>query len=152
MGFFRSFKYAGRGITLAVRERNFRFHLCAAAFVIFFAARFYELSRGEWAVLLLTCGAVLSLEAVNTAIERLCDRVSTEQDSQIGAIKDIAAGAVLISAVIAAAVGVFLFWDTEKFREIVRFFASPLPLAGLIAAVAAAWAIVFLPDIIKRKK
>ena len=152
MGFFRSFKYAGRGIALAVRERNFRFHLCAAAFVIFFAARFYGLSRGEWAVLLLTCGEVLALEAVNTAIERLCDRVFPEQDSRIGAVKDIAAGAVLISAVIAAAVGVFLFWDLEKFREIVRFFANPLALLGLIAAVAAAWAVVFLPDIIKSRK
>lgn len=145
MKFLKGFYYAGRGIALAVRERNFRFHLCAAAFVIFFAARFYELSRGEWAALLLTCGAVLSLEAMNTAIERLCDKLSPEQDPKIGAVKDIAAGAVLISAIIAVAVGVCLFRDVERLAEIADFFSNPARLAGLILAIAAAWCVVFLP-------
>lgn len=132
MRFLKGFYYAGRGIALAVRERNFRFQLCAAAFVIFFAAKFYELSRGEWAVLLLTCGAVLSLEAVNTAIERLCDKISPEQDPTIGAVKDIAAGAVLISAIIAVAVGVCLFWDKDAFARIFEFFSNPVRLAVLV--------------------
>ncbi len=145
MKFLKGFYYAGRGIALAARERNFRFHLCAMAFVIFFAARFYELSRGEWALLLLTCGAVLSLEAVNTAVERLCDKLSPEQDPKIGAVKDIAAGAVLILAIIAAAVGVCLFWDLERLREIAAFFSNPARLAVLAAAIAGAWCVVFLP-------
>ncbi len=146
MKFLKGFYYAGRGIALAARERNFRFHLCAMAFVIFFAAKFYELSRGEWAALLLTCGAVLSLEAVNTAIERLCDKLSPEQDPKIGAVKDIAAGAVLISAIVAAAVGVCLFRDIAKFREIAGFFSEPARLAVLAAAIAGAWCLVFLPN------
>ncbi len=145
MRFLKGFYYAGRGIALTARERNFRFHLCAMAFVIFFAAKFYELSRGEWAALLLTCGAVLSLEAVNTAVERLCDKVSPEKAPQIGAVKDIAAGAVLISAIIAISVGVCLFWDIAKFREIAAFFSDPARLAVLAAAVAGAWCVVFLP-------
>lgn len=145
MKFLKGFYYAGRGIALAARERNFRFHLCAAAFVIFFAAKFYDFSRGEWAALLLTCGAVLSLEAANTAIERLCDKVSPEKDPQIGAVKDIAAGAVLISAIVAAAVGACLFWDLERFAEIAAFFSDPARLIGLAAAVAGAWCLVFLP-------
>ncbi len=145
MKFLKGFYYAGRGIALAARERNFRFHLCAMAFVIFFAAKFYELPRGEWAALLLTCGAVLSLEAANTAVERLCDKVSPEKDPKIGAVKDIAAGAVLISAIIAAAVGVCLFWDIAKFREIAAFFSEPARLAGLVLAIAGAWCLVFLP-------
>ncbi|MGN0679308.1 MAG: diacylglycerol kinase family protein [Oscillospiraceae bacterium] len=145
MGFFKSFCYAGRGIALAVRERNFRFHLCVTAFVIFFAAKFYELSRGDWAVLLITCGAVLSLEAVNTAIEHLCDKVSPERDSRIAAAKDVAAGAVLISAIIAVAVGVCLFWNRDAFARIFEFFSQPLRLVLLAAALAGAWGIVFLP-------
>ncbi len=145
MRFLKGFYYAGRGIALAARERNFRFHLCAMAFVIFFAAKFYDFSRGEWAALLLTCGAVLSLEAVNTAVERLCDKVSPEKDPQIGAVKDIAAGAVLISAIIAIAVGVCLFRDLERLREIAAFFSEPARLAVLAAAVAGAWCVVFLP-------
>ena len=145
MKFLKGFYYAGRGIVLAVRERNFRFHLCAMAFVIFFAAKFYDFSRGEWAALLLTCGAVLSLEAVNTAIERLCDKLSPKQDPKIGAVKDIAAGAVLISAIIAVAVGVCLFRDVEQLAEIARFFLNPARLAGLVLAIAGAWCLVFLP-------
>lgn len=119
--------------------------------MIFFAAKFYEFSRGEWAVLLLTCGAVLSLEVVNTAVERLCDKVSPEKDPKIGAAKDCAAGAVLISAIIAAAVGGCLFWDRDALARIFEFFSQPLPLAALIGAVAAAWGIVFLPEMIKQK-
>ncbi len=145
MRFLKGFYYAGRGIALAARERNFRFHLCVMAFVIFFAAKFYDFSRGEWAALLLTCGAVLSLEAANTAIERLCDKLSLEQDPQIGAVKDIAAGAVLISAIIAVSVGVCLFRDLERLREIAAFFSEPARLAVLAAAVAGAWCVVFLP-------
>lgn len=145
-GFVRGFAYAFRGLRECLRERNFRFHLCAAAFVIYFAARFYELSRGEWAALFLTVSAVLSLEALNTALERLCDRVSPEKNELVGKCKDCAAGAVLISAAGAVAVGAALFWDTERFSLIAEHFLGAwyrLPL--LIAALAAAFCAVFLP-------
>lgn len=144
--FFKGFAYAGRGIAVCVRERNFRFHLCAAGFTAYFAARFYELSRGEWAVLLLTFAAVISLEAINTALEYLCDKVCAQKDSIIRNAKDCAAGAVLAAAIFALGIGVVLFWNTERFRLIAEYFAeNPLRLALLVLALLAAGCGVFLP-------
>lgn len=145
MSFFKGFYYAGRGIVTAVKQRNFRFHLCAMAFVIFFAARFYSFSSERWALLLLTCGAVLSLEIVNTAIEKLADRVTAEQDPLIKAAKDCAAGAVFIAAVIAVVIGFFLFWNKDVFSLIGLYFSEPSRLAALGLALVAAWGIVFVP-------
>ena len=145
MSFFKGFFYAGRGLLNALAERNFRFHLCAAATVIFFGAKFYSFRTSEWAVLLLTCAVVLSLECVNTALERLCDKVCPEQDELIKKCKDIAAGAVLIAAIFAVAIGVMLFWSTEKFAEIAVFFSEPFRLILLIIGVLAEILFIFLP-------
>lgn len=151
--FLKGFVYAARGIIHTVcRERNFRFHLCAAAFVSWFAANFYELSRAEWAVLLLTFALVLSLEAVNTALERLSDRVSAQHDSLIKQCKDCAAGAVLIAAVFSVGVGAVLFWDAERFGGILRYFCAEVwRIPVLAGAIAAGVAFVWLPEW-KRKK
>ena len=145
MSFFKGFFYAGRGLLNALCERNFRFHLCAAATVIFFGAKFYSFRASEWAVLLLTCAAVMSLECVNTALERLCDKVCPEQADLIRKCKDIAAGAVLIAAIFAVALGVVLFWNIAKFAAIAVFFSEPLRLILLIIGILIEAAFVFLP-------
>ena len=128
-------------------------HLCAVCFVSWFALRFYELSRAEWAVLLLTFAAVLSAEAVNTAIERLCDRVSKERSELIRRSKDCAAGAVLILAVFAVITGIVLFWDADCFAAVGEYFTSaPLRFLWLGMAIIAAAVFVFLPERLKDKK
>lgn len=150
MKFLKSFYYAGNGIVTALSQRNFRFHLCAAAFVIFFAARFYSFTAERWAILLMTCTAVLSLETVNTGIEKLADKVTEENSHRIKLAKDCAAGAVLIAAIGAIAVGVALFWNKDIFSLILFYFTEPARLAALILAVAAAWGFVFLPEYWKK--
>lgn len=150
--FLMGFGYAAAGILHGFRERNFRVHICAAGFVTWFALRFYELSRAEWAVLLLTFAAVISAELFNTAAERLCDKVSPEKDEHIRLCKDCAAGAVLICAIFAAIIGIVLFWDTERFAVIGEFFlAAPIRFAFLGLAVAAAAVFVFLPERSKKR-
>lgn len=146
MKFFKSFYYAGRGIVTALGQRNFRFHICAVAFVIFFAARFYSFTAERWAILLMTCAAVLSLETVNTGIEKLADKVTEENSHRIRLAKDCAAGAVLIAAIGAVAVGVALFWNLDVIGLICLYFTEPARLAALILALAAAWGFVFLPE------
>lgn len=146
MRFFKSFYYAGRGIVTALRGRNFRFHICAAAFVIFFAARFYSFTPERWTILILACSAVMALEAVNTGIEKLADKVTEENSHRIKLAKDCAAGGVLIAAIGAAAVGAALFWNTDVFGLIFLYFTEPARLAALILALAAAWGFVFLPE------
>lgn len=152
MKFFKSFYYAGRGIVTALGQRNFRFHLCAAAFVIFFAARFYSFSAEQWATLAMTIAAVLAFETVNTGIEQLADKVTEERSHRIRLAKDCAAGGVLIAALGAVAVGFALFWDTNVFSLIFLYFTEPARLAALIMAVALAWGIVFLPEYWKKDK
>lgn len=146
MRFLKSFYYAVRGIGTACRQRNFRFHLCAAIFVIFFAARFYSFGKAEWGVLLLTCSGVLALESVNTGLEKLADKVTEEHSHRIRLAKDCAAGAVLIAAVFAVAIGVIIFWDPDKFLLIRLYFSEPVRLSLLILAAALAGAFTFLPE------
>lgn len=148
--FFKSFQYAAHGVVEACKQRNFRFHICAMIFVIFFAARFYSFSAERWAILLLTCAGMLSLETVNTALERLADKVTEERSHRIRIAKDCAAGAVLLWAVFAVAVGVLLFWDTDRLWLIVRYFSDFSRLALLILCLALAWGFVFLPEYRKK--
>ena len=145
MNFIKGFYYAGRGIAAACGQRNFRFHLCVMAFVIFFAARFYSFTAERWTLLLLTCSAVLALETVNTSIEKLADKVSPEKDPLIKAAKDCAAGAVLIAAVFAAVIGLILFWNMDVFDLILLYFSEASRLAALGLALVAAWGKVFVP-------
>lgn len=104
----RSFRYAAHGIRDLFREDNARIHAVVAVAVLV-AGVWLGLSLTEWAVIMLTIGAVLAAEAVNTALESLCDRVSPGFDEHIRRAKDLAAGAVLLLAMAAVAVGLFIF-------------------------------------------
>ena len=149
--FLKGFVYAGRGFLYCLSERNFRFHLCAAAIVIFVAVSFYELTRGEWAVLLLTIGLVPALEAVNTSLERLCDRVEADQNVLIRHAKDCAAAAVLIASAAAVAVGISLFGDSVRLMSMLRYFFGDLwHLLLLICVIVGGVMVVLLPERLKK--
>lgn len=107
--FLRGFGYAGAGILYLLRtQRNARVHVAVACLVI--AAGFYwRVSAVEWAVLLLTIGVVLSAEAFNTVAELTVDLLVQQRHPLAKAAKDAAAGAVLLTAVAAVAVGVAIF-------------------------------------------
>lgn len=104
----RSFRFAGQGVIDLFRyENNAKVHLLIAGLVI--GAGFWlRLSHVEWAIILTQIGLVWAAEAMNTALEKLCDFVSPGLHSQIKAIKDLSSGAVLIVAIIAIAVGVLV--------------------------------------------
>lgn len=104
-----SFIYAWKGIrSLFSEEQNAWIHAGATCLVIF-SGCFFRITSGEWIVLLLCIGMVLMAEAINTSIERLVDLVSPEFHPLAGKVKDLAAGAVLIGAVIAAIIGLIIF-------------------------------------------
>lgn len=69
----------------------------------------FKITHLEWLVILLTSALVMGLEALNTAIEKLCDLYSTETNDQIKNIKDIAAAAVLICAIFSVGIAVLIF-------------------------------------------
>ena len=142
-GLRRSFHWAARGVCLALRERNFRIHLTAACYVT--AAGFLaDLSRAEIAVLCLCFGLVTAAELVNTAMETLCDRVTRQHDPLIRDAKDIAAGAVLMTALFSAAVGLVLFAHPAPIRAILTKLTQHIWIdALLLVSVPAAVAFVF---------
>ena len=105
----RSFGYAFRGTkSLVTQEPNAWIHCCAAACVII-AGGLLGLSRWEWVAVVIVIGAVLAAEAFNSAIEALSDLVSPGYNEAIKRTKDLAAGAVLLTAISAAIVGLIIF-------------------------------------------
>lgn len=93
---------------LFATQRNARIQGVAALSAIVLAL-LLRLAPAEWAVLLLTIGVVLAMEAVNTAIEALTDLVSPGSHPLAARTKDLAAAAVLLAAISAATVGAWLF-------------------------------------------
>lgn len=107
--FLFSFVYAFSGIAYLLKERSFRIHFLALISVII-AGVYFNITDGEWIAVLTVSSAVMALEAINSAIERLCDLYSNEQNTKIKVIKDISAGAVLIVVIFAICVGCLVFW------------------------------------------
>ena len=105
----KSFRYAFSGLRVLVREEhNARIHLFATVCVIVMGVAF-RISCTEWVAVSLAIGLVFGMEAVNSAVENICDFVCPERDARIKKIKDLAAAAVLLSAIAALAVGLFIF-------------------------------------------
>ena len=93
--FLHSFRYAVQGVRTALREeRNLRFHVCAAFYVYVFSL-FYEFTRAEYCLITIMVGGVMALELVNSSLERAVERPVPERYMTAGAVKDMAAGAVL---------------------------------------------------------
>jgi diacylglycerol kinase len=112
--FFRSLSYALNGLLQLIRhERNFQIHAVAFTGVLALGL-FFGISSMEWVVIFLISALVMGLEAINTAIEHLCDLYSTEANMRIKKIKDLAAGAVLIAAVFAVCIAVVVFLPYVK--------------------------------------
>ena len=104
----RSFRFAAAGVIFLVRTQpNARVHLAAAAAVAALAA-WLRVSPSAWATLALCVGLVVSLEAMNTAVEFAVDLASPRHHELAKAAKDTAAAAVLIAAVLSVVVGLLL--------------------------------------------
>lgn len=109
--FIKRVGFALHGLRLAVqREGSFRTHLLASAtvLVLLLATRPAPL---WWALLALAVGLVLVAELVNSALEALIDHLHPERHPEIGAAKDIAAGAALVASSVALVVGVAFAWQ-----------------------------------------
>lgn len=105
----RSIGFAWNGLSFAFRsQRNFRFHLLAAALVLG-AGFFFHLSRIEWILVLLTVSIVISAELFNTALEFALNLLESRDHPVVRHAKDIAASAVLATVLGAVIVGLLVF-------------------------------------------
>ena len=104
-----SFKYAINGLKIILStQHNFLIHLIVAVLVTV-AGLFFKVSDLEWCILIITIALVLGAEAFNTSIEKLTDIVSPDFNIQAGKVKDIAAAAVLITALASVIIGLTIF-------------------------------------------
>lgn len=111
MKIISSFKYAVTGIRLGLEEHNMKVHVLATLCVIILGILF-SITIYEWLAVLLAIGLVLSTELMNTALEEVCDAIAAvhkDSYSKLGKPKDIGAGAVLVSALMASIVGLLVF-------------------------------------------
>ncbi len=112
--FLRSLKNALKGIVYCINnERNFRVHTVVSLYVLVFSIIF-NFSSTQYAIIFITISLVLTTECINTAIERILNFTNEGYHPIVKVIKDIAAGAVLITASSAFCIGIILFFNIEK--------------------------------------
>lgn len=107
--FYKSLGYAISGIINSIKkERNIKIHILFMIFVIV-CGFVVNLSLTEWLVCILLFALVISLELVNTALEAVVDLCSPNYHELAKYAKDVAAGAVLVSAIASIAIGLIIF-------------------------------------------
>jgi diacylglycerol kinase (ATP) len=69
----------------------------------------FDITATEWMLQIFAIGMIMSLEGMNTAVEAIADFIHPDFNAQIGRIKDIAAGAVFITAIAATVIGLIIY-------------------------------------------
>jgi diacylglycerol kinase len=109
-GRIRGFRHAIAGILRMIRCQHNAWIHAAATLLVLTAAFLLRVSAGDWCWIILAVSIVWTAEALNTAFEFLADAASPEFHPFVRDAKDVAAGAVLITAIAAAVIGVIIFW------------------------------------------
>jgi diacylglycerol kinase (ATP) len=108
-GRMKSFKYALQGAyKLAKTEHSVIAQLSIGVFITI-AGFYFGITKTEWMFQILTIGLVLSIEGLNTAVEKIADFIHPEFHERIGFIKDIAAGAVFFAAMTAIVIAAIIY-------------------------------------------
>ena len=103
--FLESLKYALEGLEYCIKtQRNLRIHFVFAVIAILTSLAL-NISRVEFVMIVMVISLVIICEIINTAIERAVDTTTLEYHPIAKISKDVAAGAVLVSAINAIIVG-----------------------------------------------
>ena len=106
----KSFAHATRGIVHSLKyEQNFKIHFLAALAVIGLGL-YFSITVTEWLFLIVVITLVLALEMLNSIVEDILDATSPHFSKSARAVKDVMAGAVLVTAIGAVVVGVIVFY------------------------------------------
>ena len=152
---FKSFTYAFAGIFRTIRnERNLRIHITCLTYMfsILCFTDWFELTKPELALLVLTSGSVISSEIVNTAIENAVN-LASEKYTEFGKIsKDAAAGAVLINVIFAVIVGIIILFQPAAFVSMYKYFATnPLMLILFVSSIIPSSIFIFWGNPFKKR-
>lgn len=89
-------------------ERNFQIEVLALIINLLLIV-YLKVTELEAALILVVSFSVLSLEILNTCVEKICDIIQPEFDQRIKIIKDMAAGSVFLMAMASVVVGVLIY-------------------------------------------
>lgn len=108
--FFRSFRYAAKGLAYALRhEQSFRVQT-TIAFVVVLLMLMVRVSIAETLILVLIISLILVLELLNTVLEKFMDALKPRIHPFIGLMKDLMAAAVFVASLGAIVIGLLIFW------------------------------------------
>ena len=106
----KSVTYALKGALLLLKtEASIKIQF-GIALIMIIAGFYYNISSTEWIIQILAIGLIISIESLNTAIEKIADFIHPEHNSKIGFIKDVAAGAVFIASISAMIIGFIIYF------------------------------------------
>lgn len=108
-GRLKSFKYAIAGALKLISTEHSIMVQCSLGVLVTIAGFYFNISKTEWLFQTLAIGLVLSIEGLNTAVEKIADFIHPDFHARIGFIKDIAAGAVFFAALTAIAIGLIIY-------------------------------------------
>jgi diacylglycerol kinase len=106
----KSVRHALHGVAYVLRSQHNAWIHAVATILVGTAGFFFQLTAVEWCVIVIAASSVWTAEALNTALELLADAAIEDLHPLVGHAKDVAAGAVLVTAVGAAIVGIIIFW------------------------------------------
>lgn len=108
-GRLKSIGYAVKGAVKLVTTEHSVMVQSSIALLMICAGFYFEITPTEWMFQILAFGLVLSIEGLNTAVEKIADFIHPDYHERIGFIKDIAAGAVFFAAMAAIAIGMIIY-------------------------------------------
>jgi diacylglycerol kinase (ATP) len=108
-GRLKSVSYAVKGALKLIKTEHSIMVQCALAVLVTIAGFYFGISATEWLFQTLAIGFVMSIEGLNTAVEKIADFIHPNYHERIGFIKDIAAGAVFFAALTAVIIGLIIY-------------------------------------------
>jgi diacylglycerol kinase (ATP) len=108
-GRLKSMGYAFKGAVKLITTEHSVMAQFSIGIVLIFLGVYFNITKTEWLFQTLAIGLVLSIEGLNTAVEKIADFIHPNFHERIGFIKDIAAGAVFFAALTAIAIGIIIY-------------------------------------------
>ena len=108
-GRLKSVYYAFNGAIKLIRTEHSIMVQFSIAIVMIIAGFYFHITKTEWLFQMLAIGQVMSVEGLNTAVEKVADFIHPDYHERIGFIKDISAGAVVFAALTAVVIGLIIY-------------------------------------------
>ncbi|SHI88792.1 diacylglycerol kinase family protein [Flavobacterium terrae] len=108
-GRLKSMVFAFKGAVKLITTEHSVMVQSSLAVAMIIAGFYFEITKTEWMFQIFAFGLVLSIEGLNTAVEKIADFIHPDYHERIGFIKDIAAGAVFFAAMTAITIGLFIY-------------------------------------------